>query len=287
MLAPQVDLINLRGGHSGIDVAQESLNAILALCRVLTPAVQTEGDGARLVSITGGTSTNAIPREATAVVVASAAHISAIEAEFVLLRAEVSANEPNAAIEIRERSLNEDEEAMDGESSRRCLSFIFAVGNGVVRKILSSGDTECSYNLGVVSTSSSTMTTKYLVRSTSHSWMQYFAKQLSGIGALVNAKVDAFQAFFGAWEPNFQSKVVQDLKNCHPRLPASDIRVYTIHAGLECATLLERFELIGRKGVECASIGPQIEHAHSPDECLFIKSGVEFVHWVESMVIRA
>ncbi len=85
MLAPQVDLINLRGGHSGIDVAQESLNAILALCRVLTPAVQTEGDGARLVSITGGTSTNAIPREATAVVVASAAHISAIEAEFVLL----------------------------------------------------------------------------------------------------------------------------------------------------------------------------------------------------------
>jgi di/tripeptidase len=46
---------------------------------------------------------------------------------------------------------------------------------------------------------------------------------------------------------------------------------------------MEKFSEAGRI-LDCASIGPQIEHAHSPDECLFIESAVQFVDWIDAFV---
>ena len=124
------------------------------------------------------------------------------------------------------------------------------------------------------------------MRSTSVSWMKSFAKQLTLIGELSGAEVQEFVGFFGAWEPQYKSKIVSDLIKVHPCAGAK-IKPYTVHAGLECSTILEKFAEVGRNFVECASIGPQIENAHSPDECLFIDSAAEFVNWVNNLVTSA
>lgn len=275
----EIKLRDLKGGHSGIDIDNERTNGILALSRLLAY------DGLRLVSIRGGTSSNAIPREASAVIAAEDYQIENLKTRFDELEAELSMTEPGISLEVK--ALEKNSVTVNPAtvySSRRLLGLIFSLGSGVARKL--AGDVESSFNLGVVSTDEDKVTLRYLVRSTSVSWMKSFAKQLTLIGELSGAEVEEFVGFFGAWEPQYKSKIVSDLIKVHPCAGAK-IKPYTVHAGLECSTILEKFAEVGRTFVECASIGPQIENAHSPDECLFIDSAAEFVHWVNNLVTSA
>jgi dipeptidase D len=65
-----------RGGHSGGDIALGRANAIKALGRALRAAPDL-----RIAAFDGGTSRNAIPRDATALIVAGGEARAAIEAE--------------------------------------------------------------------------------------------------------------------------------------------------------------------------------------------------------------
>ena len=272
-----VKVSNLKGGHSGIDIDKEKVNAILALCRILL------NSGVRMDSIRGGTSTNGIPRDATCTIAATPDQIQSIHRAFASFKAEVAMIEEGIELEIESLpTVSDDWRPFEVQSTRTLLALVFAIGNGVVRKVPSTGDVEASFNLGMIATAGDCVVLKYLVRSTSVSWMQYFAKQLTAIGELAGAKVAEFQGYFGAWEPDYSSNIVEKLIASHPGKGAP--KAYTVHAGLECSTILEKFASIGRTTVECASIGPQIEHAHSPDECLFIESAVSFVRWVEALV---
>ena len=267
--AYKIKIRELKGGHSGIDIHKEKQNAIFALCRILlVPDI-------RIAELRGGTSTNAIPRECYAVVATDA--VDTIKQNFADLKKEIEMNEPSVVLEIE--SLPESVVPFTRKSSTALLSLLFSIGTGVVRTLM--GEVESSFNLGMAFTDSNSAIFKYLVRSTSVSWMHAFARQMTLIGETAGAQVNNFSGFFGAWEPDFHSSIVEKLKAANPK---NDVKLYTVHAGLECSTILERFVEIGRAGVECASIGPQIEHAHSPDECLFIESAVNFVRWVDTLV---
>jgi dipeptidase D len=268
-------LRDLKGGHSGIDIDTANENAVLLMARICLV------DGIRIQQISGGSSTNAIPRECTCLVSGADEAIAQIHKNFEILKSEISRHEDAVKLEVVPVTESHSS-PFTKESTRQILSVILSATGGVIKRDSSTGDVESSYNLGLVSTTDNTVSIKYLVRSTCLSWMQSFSRQLTLIGESNGARVEAFKGYFGAWEPNFGSNILQKLKDTHPggKCP----KVYTVHAGLECCTILERFEAIGRKGVECASIGPQIEHAHSPDECLYIDSAERFVAWVEAVV---
>lgn len=261
---------DLKGGHSGIDIGKEKSNAILIMMRLLLSA----GDDVRIVSIQGGTSTNAIPRECTAILVG--ADLGRISTEFERIKLEIALVEDSVQLMVNSVVASV---VMDTESTHKVVRLLAALPNGVVRR--SGSDVESSLNLGIVQTDlkNDTFEAKFLVRSTSSSWMRFYSKQLAAIGALVGAKVAENVGFFSAWEPLYTSRLLSDLKQTH----AGTLAVYTVHAGLECSTIMEKLAQVG-KLVECASIGPQIDHAHSPDECLFINSAIEFVEWIERLI---
>jgi dipeptidase D len=275
LLQFRVSLKDLKGGHSGIDIENEKSNAIMELIRILFDR------NIRIMDIKGGTSTNAIPREASAVIACPEDALAGIYKSFQDLQSEVVINEPSMRLVVEKFESKGKLIPTSEGFSQRLKALILSVGTGVVRKL--KGNVECSFNLGLVSTETNRVSIRYLVRSTSVSWMQFFAKQLTMTGEMYEAEVEAFLGFFGAWEPQYDSRILQDLLKHHPDATAN-VKTYTVHAGLECSTILERFTDIGRTNVECASIGPQIEHAHSPDECLYIESAVEFVHWVNNLV---
>ena len=277
----EIRLRDLKGGHSGVDIEGERSNAILILARILFS--EEEKPQVSICSLRGGTSSNAIPREASAVIAGTVDQVEAIRGRFNDIKSELSISEPTIRLEIEETSASNTLPATT-ESTRKLLALIFSLGTGVVRKL--AGCVESSYNLGLVSTESDEVSLKYLIRSSSVSWMKAFSSQFSLIGRMAGARVEDFVGFFGAWEPHYNSKIVNDLMICHPQ-PSCNLKTYTVHAGLECSTILERFASIGRTNVECASIGPQIENAHSPDECLYIGSAEEFVQWVNNLVVRA
>jgi dipeptidase D len=66
LVALQVSVFGLKGGHSGVDIIEDRLNAIRAMARLLDRGA--EAGGLRIASISGGKQRNAIPRECTAVV---------------------------------------------------------------------------------------------------------------------------------------------------------------------------------------------------------------------------
>jgi dipeptidase D len=275
----EVFIRDLKGGHSGIDIDNERANAILVLARLLF----TCGEDQILVSsIRGGTSSNAIPREASALIAANDEQIECLRKRFEDLQIELNLTEPNLRLEIvRVERADDVLSPANLESTRKLLSLIFALGSGVARKL--SGCVESSYNLGVVSCDNERVSLRYLVRSSSVSWMKSFSNATSLVGTSLDAQVKEFQGFFGAWEPQYDSDIVRKLCASHPSRDGESIKRYTVHAGLECSTILERFAQVGRS-IECASIGPRIENAHSPDECLYIDSAIEFVQWVQNVV---
>lgn len=276
-----VCLTNFKGGHSGIDIDKEKFNAIIAMQRILLLV----NEDIRLVSFNGGTSSNAIPRECSAVVaVKDESVISRLRENFDTLKSEIVLNEPDCQLVISPVTGNEPMKALTVESTQRVLRFLSACPNGIMHRNMQTGDVESSVNIGVVQTGITEFVVKLLARSTSVSWMKYFAKRLTAIGSLANARVEELIGMFGSWEPDVSSGVVKRLISSHPK--GIKPKLYSVHAGLEGSTIMERFAEAGRK-IECASIGPQIEHAHSPDECLFVESAVNFVNWVESYVRKA
>jgi hypothetical protein len=50
-----------------------------------------------------------------------------------------------------------------------------------------------------------------------------------------------------------------------------------VHAGLECGLLLARYP-----NLDCVSVGPTIEHAHSPDERLKIAAVMPCHDWLRA-----
>lgn len=273
-----IRLTNFKGGHSGIDIDKEKYNAIFAMQRLLLLS----RENVRLVTFNGGTSSNAIPRECSATVaVEDPSVIPKLRESFDILKSEIRLNEPDCQLEIIELTDIVSKTAFTAQSTDRLLSFLSSCPNGVLHRNMQTGDVESSVNVGVVQSSGDEVIVKVLARSTSVSWMKFFAKKLTSIAALAGARVDELVGMFGSWEPDVTSGVVKRLISSHPR--GCKPKLYSVHAGLEGSTIMERFAEAGRK-IECASIGPQIEHAHSPDECLFIESAINFVNWVESYV---
>jgi dipeptidase D len=276
---------DMKGGHSGVDAHRERFNAILAMHRVLLETLNSGGNF-KIVSVSGGTARNAIPRECSAIIQTSNEGIVAlINSKFDILKAEIKIREETARIEISK--IDSTGNALTMESTEKVLRFISAFPNGVMHTVPETGDIESSLNFGILTLpgDSTVLSANFFVRSTSESWLRFFAQKLTAMGKLAGAHVEEFQGFLGAWEPIYDSHIIRKLKETHPAREGIDrVKIYTIHAGLECSTLVERFQAIGRT-VECASIGPQIDNAHSPDECLHIESAVHFVKWTEAVAI--
>lgn len=99
-----------------------------------------------------------------------------------------------------------------------------------------------------------------------------------------NFQVSGPLNYFPPWEPKenspFTDLVAHAFCNsCVRPLPDR----YSVHAGLECGELLQRLTTVE----DCASIGPTILGAHSPNERLSVESAIEFVEWTGRIVSEA
>ena len=95
---------------------------------------------------------------------------------------------------------------------------------------------------------------------------------------------------YSAWADSNEQKALK-ARHIHPILQMiidaykwRHCAVGSIHAGLECGILQERFHKMGLKNIAMASIGPTILSPHSLQERLDIDSFYEFVEVLESLI---
>lgn len=266
-VAVKLSLTGLKGGHSGVDIHLGRANANKLMFRFLKEAVCDYG--ARLSSIEGGSLRNAIPREAFAVVTIPGDNVEALW-ELVADYQETFRNE-FAGIERQIDFVAEMAEMpatlIPEEIQDDLINAIEGCQNGVISMLQDfPGTVESSSNLAIVKSSVERIEIQILVRSSSDSRKEWVCSSLESVFSLAGAKVE-YGGAYGGWQPNIHSPILKVMEQTYEDLFGKKPEVKVMHAGLECGIIQETYP-----NMDMISIGPDLEHPHSPDERVSISS---------------
>lgn len=266
-VAVKVSLTGLKGGHSGVDIHLGRANANKLMFRFLKEAVRDYG--ARLASVEGGSLRNAIPREAFAVVTIPGDNVEALW-ELVAdyqdtFREEYKGIEEGIHFTAEMAELPAT--LIPEEIQDDFINAIEGCQNGVISMLHDfPGTVESSSNLAVVRTSNELIEISILVRSSSESRKYAVCSSLESIFALAGAKVEETGGYNG-WQPDIDSPILRLARATYKDIFGKEPEVKVMHAGLECGIIQGAYPRM-----DMISIGPDLEHPHSPDERVNIQS---------------
>jgi dipeptidase D len=270
--AAELTVAGLKGGHSGVDIHLGRGNAIRCLVRALR-AAQTAG-AVRLGGLRGGNAHNAIPREASATLVAADASaleraLEAAAKELEVIDAEIASTDPDFRWE--RETVAAPDEAWDAASTERALALLEALPHGVLAMSHEiEGLVETSTNLAVVQLAEGALEILMSSRSSVASALEAVRRRIRAFGTLAGAEVREKDGYPG-WKPDTSSRLLGVMREVYREVTGDEPEVGAVHAGLECGIIGEKYP-----GMDMISFGPQIEYPHSPDERVKVDSVAPF-----------
>jgi dipeptidase D len=267
------------GGHSGTDIHRGHANAIKALARVLGEVLA--ATPFRLVSLDGGKSWNAIPRDTEAFCSVPAegetAFRAAVERAASSIRDGYARTDPRVAVTVTSGA--EAADAWTEEATRNLLDLVMAVPSGPLAMSPDfPGLVETSTSLDEVITDGPRLTLDHLSRSSNDSLLPDVIEALAAAARLAGGELSVGQADPG-WRPNLDSNVLSATQRVYERLFGEAPAVTAVHAWLETAVIGDR-----AGGLDMISFGPQIEAPHSPDERVSIPTVERFWRLLTNLV---
>ncbi|MBI3123223.1 MAG: aminoacyl-histidine dipeptidase [Ignavibacteriales bacterium] len=269
--AYDISITGLKGGHSGLDIHLGKGNAIKLMVRLLHEL--NYNYGVRLVSMSGGSKHNAIPREsfATIRVPKKSADdvLGYVEHYNAIVKAELSSVEPTLVVACA--ASKSKSKVMDKTTSKNIIDSLYAVPNGVIKMSADiEGLVETSTNLAVVVTNKKAVEVILSQRSSVESEKIDISNSIAALFKLAKAEVLQGDGYPG-WKPDIHSPVLAVMKKVFHEKYGKEPEVKAIHAGLECGIIKERYPHI-----DMISFGPTIFGAHSPDERVQISTVEKF-----------
>lgn len=263
----RLNLGGLLGGHSGEDIAKHRANASKLLVRALDE-LQKEIP-IRLVSFTGGTARNAIPRDAEAVLVCSGGQVDLVREKVLafesVLRAEFAQTESGLTLALTEAEAQQG--AMSIMDSRRFIKFLISLPNGVSEFSAEvEGFVETSSNIGIIEMTETGIRVVSNHRSSVLSRMEEITRRVEAIAELADVKHERTK-MFPPWQANVDSMLLKKCEKVYEQCFGGKPIVELSHGGLECGIISDRCG-----GLDTISLGPTIENPHSPDERLYVPS---------------
>lgn len=261
-----IDVRGLAGGHSGIDIGKGRGNAIKLLVRALC-AIERRWPF-RLATLSGGSASNVLPREASAVLAAPADAVSGIGDLLVELQCTVRGE--LAGIDdgiVFGCAPGEIARVMDPGAQASWLAALHAAPQGVRgMSTRAPGVVETSVNLGIVDLSPERGECEFLARSLIDSAAAELAGEIASLSRLSGATTEISGRYPG-WTPNPESRLLAVCREVYRRNFGGEPDIDVIHAGLECG-------LIGGKypTMDMLSFGPTIRGIHAPGERVEVRS---------------
>ncbi|KAB2924900.1 MAG: aminoacyl-histidine dipeptidase [Bacteroidetes bacterium] len=261
----------LKGGHSGLEIDKGRGNSIKIINRVLTAL---EAAGARLSHIEGGNKSNAIPREAEAVVFVPKKDVKKagkIVAEWnATAKAELSSVEPDLQLLVEPVEVKKPKVLKKAQQAA-LYRTVAALPHGVLKMSADiPGLVETSTNVAIIRTEKGKIELITSQRSSVASEILEALQTMNAIFTLGGAKAVHTEGYPG-WKPNLQSKILITAKEAYKRLYGREPHIKAIHAGLECGIIGEKYP-----GMDMISFGPTLEGVHSPDEKIHIDTVEKF-----------
>ncbi|HBK32493.1 MAG TPA: cytosol nonspecific dipeptidase, partial [Porphyromonadaceae bacterium] len=259
----------LRGGHSGSDIDKNFGNANKILARFLFSLMRKKY-GMVLSEIKGGNLSNALPREAYAIVGVKEKYKEDIRVKLNTFLASVQ-NEykhTETSLDIQLESAQIPSKVLNKGTTERLILALNACPHGVIGMSLDIP--------GLVETSNNMASVKMIdgqqievitsQRSSVESQREYVINMVTSVFDLAGAKVTYNEGYPG-WQPNTESQILRLAEKVYKDLYNKDAEVKAIHAGLECGLFLEKYPHL-----DMISIGPDMTDVHSPKEKLNIPS---------------
>jgi dipeptidase D len=260
------------GGHSGTNIAHGRANAIKVLGRALREALAIAPF--RLVSLQGGKSWNAIPRDANAMCSVpseqEAAFRTAVEAAAAAIADAYAHTDSQVTVTVA--SAADAADAWTADGTRDVLDVVAVVPSGPLAMSPDfEGLVETSTSVGEAVTDGATLTLHSLSRSSNASALPDVVAALEAAARLTGGSLEIGLADPG-WRPNLDSAVLDVSRRVYERLFGGPPTITAVHAWLETAVIGDRVP----GGLDMLSIGPQIEAPHSPDERISIPTVERF-----------
>ena len=259
------------GGHSGTNIQLGRANAVKVLGRALREAFATVPF--RLVSLNGGKSRNAIPRDAEAVVSvapdAEGDFRQALETATATIRDAYAKTDKGVTVEVGAAPGAAD--AWSEESTASLLDAVALVPTGPLALSPDFDDLiETSTSLGEAITEGDTLTLHSLTRSSNDAALPEVINGLDAVARLAGGTFEV-KHNYGGWRPNLDSPALAVARRVYENLFGEPPVVTAVHAGLESAVIGDKVD-----GLDMISFGPQIEAPHSPDERVSIPTAERF-----------
>ena len=271
-VAFKIGVSGLLGGHSGDDIEKGRGNSIKILNRFLYQLI--ESCEYRIATFQGGNLRNAIPREASVIIVVPADKKEHLTVELNLFRAEMEnelyKKEPKFKILLESTEMPSS--VIDTESQKKLISVLYAIPHGIhSMSFRMPGMVETSTNLASIKFKpGSVIEIVTSQRSDQESGKQDIYQMVESVFRLIGAEVKRGDGYCG-WTPNPSSYVLEVSRKCYEALFGVKPIVRSIHAGLECGLFLEKFP-----DLDMISFGPTLKGVHSPDEKIEIASVEKF-----------
>ena len=259
----------MHGGHSGIDINKHRATANKILARGLD-SLWHRGPF-QLVRLAGGTTHNAIAREAEAILAMDPANrdeaTAAVAALEQAIRLEYRQTEPDLRLRLTPADDDPPRETVSESDTRTVIDLLLALPHGVWAMSADiPGLVETSANLAVVDDANGPLTILHSKRSAVMSRLDAITADMDAMARMAGASVETGTAY-PAWEPDMESPLLHRCKTVYRERFGAEATVEIIHAGLECAIIGSKYA-----GMDMISFGPTMENPHSPNERLYLPS---------------
>ncbi|MCI9021506.1 MAG: aminoacyl-histidine dipeptidase [Eubacterium sp.] len=264
----KITVTGLKGGHSGVEINKGRANANMLMGRILMGLARNVNY--HLSSIAGGNKDNAIPRECTVLLCMAEQDLDTAVRELAQMQQDI-ANEyavTDSRITIEtERDTDVPFFMLDEAGTKQAVMLINALPNGIQAMSADvEGLVETSLNLGVLRLEGAQLELSYAVRSSVesakaalHDKMSYLTE---GLGGEIEISGD-----YPAWEFKRNSPLRDKMAAVYEKMYGKKPVIEAIHAGLECGLLAGKLP-----GLDCISVGPDMEAVHTTEEKLSISS---------------
>ncbi len=277
----RIKVSGLRGGHSGVDIHLGRGNAIRILGGTLQLVM--EKIPVEVADLKGGSAHNAIPREASALLMANAtneAQLKAIVAQY----AEDVSNDLGAFdpfLQITVEKAERPRQVIAPGDAKKVVDLVASLHHGVLAMSPDvPGLVQDSTNVSTVALNDGVVEIVTSQRSAIEGSKNIAKRLVATSCRLAGFEVEHTSNYPG-WKPEPNSEIVRKSKAVFEEMYGSTPRLIIMHAGLETGVLGVNYP-----EMQMISFGPQIEHPHSPGERVQISSVAEFWKYLVAVLER-
>lgn len=259
----------LQGGHSGMAIGDERVNALKAMGRLVREGMDTQGF--HLIHISGGNKDNAIPRECDALLgyetdAQREMAGKAIRAIAQEIKKECKISEPEFYVEIEEIDYA-DYQPLEAGAAKEIVALLCLAPHGVLcRDMQAGGFVVASVNLAAIQIQENRAAVVFSPRSSVDSLQNNTRRNLEMLAQRLGFTCQCDSEYPG-WSYNPYSPVREIFYESYRELFGEALKIEHIHAGLECGLFVDKMP-----GLDAIAVGPTVRDCHTPQESMDLPS---------------